>query len=214
MKWTLEALQKEALKYHFRKDFENGSVGAYSSAVKRGYINSICSHMPYKRRKHTYKSLHKAALKYTTKKQFELNDKSAFNMAMRKGYLKDVCSHMTINLQPSDTFYIWKAVDEKYNDQPIYKIGVTRYEYGEHRLQAVANKHGFTKEVIIFQKLTNVFETEKSILNKYASQRVKTLGKIDGHSEFRYLSEIDLEDILNTIERERCLTQIQPMAIA
>lgn len=204
MKWTLKALRKEALKYSSRKEFERANVGAYSGAVKRGHMSTICSHMKPQRRTHTYKSLHKIALKFETKKEFELNDKSAFNMAMRKGFLKAICSHMVVSFEPSNCFYIWKVVGEKYNDYPIYKIGITRYEYGEHRLQAVANKHGFTKEIISFVKIRNVKNFEKIILETYSAQKIKTLTKMDGHSEFRYLSDNDLGNILLLIEEVKC----------
>ncbi len=201
VKWTLPKLREEALKYSSRKAFEKGSIGAYSSATKRGYMDEICGHIPRKHRKHTYKSLHKEALKYTTRKEFEVNDKSAYNMAVRKGFIDRISSHMITPLKgDNDCFYIWKAIGEVYNDYPVYKIGVTSFKYGTHRLQVVANRNNFQKEVVIFEKVMDATKLEKIILKTFDKQRISFAEKKDGYSEFRFLSDGDLNNIRNIIE--------------
>lgn len=43
--WTKQKCAEEALKYMHRKEFANGSSGAYSSAQKNNWIDEICLHM-------------------------------------------------------------------------------------------------------------------------------------------------------------------------
>ena len=45
VKWVVETLKKEALKYNSRSSFQKGSYGAYQSARKRGILDEICDHM-------------------------------------------------------------------------------------------------------------------------------------------------------------------------
>ena len=45
LKWSKEAVANEALKYRSRKSFSKGSGGAYSAALKKGWIDEVCSHM-------------------------------------------------------------------------------------------------------------------------------------------------------------------------
>jgi hypothetical protein len=48
--WSYEKCKEEALKYTTRNDFSNSIGGAYSSALKHGWIDEICSHMKRKKR--------------------------------------------------------------------------------------------------------------------------------------------------------------------
>lgn len=45
IKWTLETLQLEALKYANRTDFRNKSGGACAMASRRGVLQEVCAHM-------------------------------------------------------------------------------------------------------------------------------------------------------------------------
>lgn len=46
--WTKENCQKEALRYKTRTNFKEGIPPAYSTAVRMGWLNEVCSHMPRK----------------------------------------------------------------------------------------------------------------------------------------------------------------------
>jgi predicted GIY-YIG superfamily endonuclease len=45
IKWSFDEVQKEALKYDRRVDFQRKSSGAYGSALRNGWINDVCKHM-------------------------------------------------------------------------------------------------------------------------------------------------------------------------
>ena len=45
MKWNYEKCKEEALKYEYKKDFKKDFYGAYLHAIRRGFLDEICSHM-------------------------------------------------------------------------------------------------------------------------------------------------------------------------
>ena len=45
-KWTKDKCIKEGLKYQRRTEMQRGSSGAYKSAIKHGWLDEVCAHMP------------------------------------------------------------------------------------------------------------------------------------------------------------------------
>jgi len=200
-RWTPALLKKEASKYLTRKAFEKGNISAYTHAAKNKCLDDVCKHMVPQRRVLNFTTLQKIALKYKSKKEFEIMDKSAWNMVLRKGYINDICAHMVVYCNPSDTIYVWEVLGEKWDDKSMYKIGVTRFSYGEHRLNIVASAHGFTKKLIVFAKVYNPRKIERDILKTYIDK--PSLPMLDGHSEFRCLSKDELNAIIKEINNVR-----------
>jgi hypothetical protein len=94
-KWTEESIQKEALKYKIRKDFENSSKGAYLAAQRLHILDRICSHMTnLKHTKYTKEDLFQIAIKYKTKIEFIKDNNSAYVSACKLKILDEICSHM------------------------------------------------------------------------------------------------------------------------
>ena len=96
VRWTEQMLIEEALKYNNRSDFQSANSGAYKSAIRKGILNDVCSHMIYKLINWDEKMIRKEALKYNTRNDFK-NGSNAYRSAQRKGILDDVCSHMKNN---------------------------------------------------------------------------------------------------------------------
>ena len=96
--WTFEQCQNAASKYQSRKDFKKNDSSAYSTAVRNGWIEQICTHMvkPIPKIKWTYEKLVEDAKKYKTKKDFKLFSHSAYVTAVRNGVLDEICSHMLL----------------------------------------------------------------------------------------------------------------------
>ena len=46
IKWTLETLTAEALKYATRWGWRKASPNSYASAQRRGLLDQVCAHMP------------------------------------------------------------------------------------------------------------------------------------------------------------------------
>ena len=94
--WTKERCQERALLYSHRVDFKNGDGSAYSTAVRCGWLDEICSHMtkPTPKVKWSKEECHKVALKYKTAIDFRKQERSVYATALHKGWLEDICSHL------------------------------------------------------------------------------------------------------------------------
>ena len=68
-KWSFENIQKEALKFQTRKQFQNESGSAYQAARKMGVIDEVCSHMQ-SRFRWAFELVQKESLKYKTRSEF------------------------------------------------------------------------------------------------------------------------------------------------
>ena len=47
IKWTMEVLKFEALKYTSRVEFQKANKSAYNSACRQSLLDEICKHMNY-----------------------------------------------------------------------------------------------------------------------------------------------------------------------
>lgn len=92
-KWSVETLRKEALKYKTIKEFIKSNINAYNSAIRKGILDDICSHMIKLRTKWTNDMLKNEALKYNTRTSFQKGS-NAYQIAYKMGILDDICTHM------------------------------------------------------------------------------------------------------------------------
>lgn len=94
--WTKERCQERALKYKHRTDFKNGDGSAYSTAVRNGWLDELCSHMtkPTYKIKWTKEECHKVALKYKTASEFRKQERSVYATALHNGWLEEISSHL------------------------------------------------------------------------------------------------------------------------
>ena len=129
MKWTLENLQKEALKYNSPGDFCKGSPNAYNSARSRNLLDQICSHMTRKNRKpYKLEDLRQIALKYDRRGKFGDLDGPAYGAALKMGVLDEICSHM---LPPACVPYTVEKIQKealKFKTRQEFHKGSTAYK--------------------------------------------------------------------------------------
>ena len=96
--WNKERCRLEALKYSNRTDFSKQSNGAYSAALKRGWLDEICQHMVIRwQYKWDKESCRKEALKYTTRTEFQHNSSGAYTAALKQGWLDEISLVGTLN---------------------------------------------------------------------------------------------------------------------
>lgn len=97
-KWTKEICANLALKYEFRKEFQNENKNAYYSAMYNGWLDEICQHMKYKKLPnkywHSYKNCKNEALKYVTKTDFVRNSQHVYNISLKNGWIDSICKHL------------------------------------------------------------------------------------------------------------------------
>jgi hypothetical protein len=95
--WTKDRLLREAKKYSSRKEFRNGSAGAYAAATKRDDYDEIVSHMPH-RAPRTYRWTERKvlaeAMKYEVEQHFRKQSSGAFKAAVRLGIVAKATAHM------------------------------------------------------------------------------------------------------------------------
>jgi superfamily II DNA or RNA helicase len=96
--WTFENCKAEALKYSYRKEFNNARGAAYITAKKKGWLDEICAHMKTRKTKPqghwTFENCKAEALKYSSRKKFQLGSPGAFSAALKKGWYDEICAHM------------------------------------------------------------------------------------------------------------------------
>ena len=91
IKWTKKACFNEAKKYTHRKAFQIGSVGAYTQALKRGWLKDYTWFERPRNwnQKWDRNSCYEEALKYNKLSQFEKNSPVACNAARKNGWINE-----------------------------------------------------------------------------------------------------------------------------
>lgn len=157
--WDRQSCTEEALKYDTKTAFNKGCVGAYTHALKHGFLDEICSHMEVKwKKKWTDKEVcHKEALKYKTRTEFQDNSNGAYTYAMRHGFLDEICSHM-------DTIYEvkWNSKDACAKEALKYQRRVD-FQRGSNSAYTYAMKHGFLDDICGHMTFYGVLSEEKEI---------------------------------------------------
>jgi len=92
--WTKEKVQNEANKYTRRIDFQNNSSKAYNAALRNGWLDEVCDHMPQTHIDWTLDKVREEAKKYTDFTDFRKNSSLAYGAAYRNGWLDEISSHM------------------------------------------------------------------------------------------------------------------------
>ncbi len=155
--WTKEKCQEEALKYKNRVEFHIKSGGAYTYAIKNGFLDEICSHMIPLRKPKGYWSKERCeelALKYNSRSEFERNEIIAYNSARRNGWLKDICNHMSyLGNRVKRFVYMYT-----FPDDAIY-IGIT-YDFNSRNI-AHTTDNSKKSPVYNYMKLTGLTPTSK-----------------------------------------------------
>jgi hypothetical protein len=116
MKWTLEKLKEEALKYKTKIEFRNNSSG-YQSALKRNMLDEVCSHMISARHSWTNEELDLAASEYLSRSEFEFKNPKAYSTALRRNLMDKICSHMRDPLTKPYTLEELKEEALKYKNR-------------------------------------------------------------------------------------------------
>lgn len=104
VKWTKEAVMKEARRFRTRAVFKKSSRGAYGAASKMAIMEECCSHMrgPKNLPGHwTKEKCSEEALRYDSRFAFQRGSRGAYGSAHRNDWLDDVCRHMEVSKCPS-----------------------------------------------------------------------------------------------------------------
>lgn len=120
-----------------------------------------------------------------------------------KGYSQPIYRQgLEVNNSDNDAIYFAKIIDLLHNNKQVYKVGVTSERRGNERVnelkKAWAWKSGI--EVIFFAKTKrNASYLESQLLS---IGEVADVGKFDGSTEYRALSEADLAKVIEIAVNE------------
>ena len=91
IKWTKEKCFKEAHKYKYRKEFQRGSVGAYTRALRMGWLEDYTwfNHPQNWNQKWDEESCYDEALKYQTTGELKKDAPRAYELARKNKWLED-----------------------------------------------------------------------------------------------------------------------------
>ena len=98
--WTKENCLLESLKYKTRGEFSRGSVVAYESSRKNGWLGEVCDHMVELRKPYGHWNIKEnclqESLKYKTRTEFQKGSGGAYISSMKNGWLDEICGHMEV----------------------------------------------------------------------------------------------------------------------
>lgn len=193
IKWSRESVVVEASKYNSRNDFLNAARGAYGAAERLGLLDSLFGG----RVVWNEDNIRLEASKYNSRSAFEFSSASAYNAALRIGLMDQLGFESRINGNDNNAIYIWRAVGQVYNGNPVYKIGVTSARLGVRRIEQVAKGVGFEFEVICCEAVQcKASDLEKKLLILGEDPR---FSGFDGCTEFRALSDSALYAAISLI---------------
>lgn len=98
VRWSIQMLRTEARKYTTRGEFQKESKRAYSSALRKGVLDDICSHMVSglgSNRKWNKESLLEIAMTYDTLAEFREREHSAYQACHRLNLTGYVMGHLS-----------------------------------------------------------------------------------------------------------------------
>lgn len=95
----------------------------------------------------------------------------------------------------SDTIYVLKCLDIP----NVYKIGITGRNKLERRIRQISTSGNIQLECIHSKQVLHAKSLEASLLSKYSDSTFSG-GDFDGSTEFRYLSDLEVLDIIGEID--------------
>lgn len=200
--WNKERCRLEALKYSNRSEFSKQSNGAYTAALKNGWLDKICKHMIIKwQRKWDKESCRREAIKYTTRTEFQNNSHGAWAAANKKGWLDEICKHMTVKWQ-----HKWDK--ESCRKEALKYTSRTDFENNSSGAWAAANKKGWLDEICLHMEvLGNLFQ--RCIYAFEFSDNYVYVGLTDN---FKRREKQHLNQIKSPVYQHIQETQIKPTA--
>jgi len=178
-----EDVLSEGQKYSGRTEFQQKSGSAYRAARLRGLLDLL---YPSKYGDWTTdEAVIMEGSKYKSRSEFHRYSLTAFEAASSRNLL-DKIHPVSLERTDNDAIYIWQAVGQYYNGNPVYKIGITSARLGTRRIEKVAAGSGFDFELICCEPVQcKATDLEKKLLILGEDPEFQGF---DGCTEFRALS--------------------------
>lgn len=182
--WGIETLRAEAAKYPGKIEFKQGCPTGYKAATRLGVLDQLG--LIDRDESWTEEKARERAALHLTATDFMRADPNGYAAARRFGILSELGFELR-NSADNNAIYIWRAVGQYFNGEPVYKVGVTSARLGHRRVDACAKSSGFEYTIICCEPVRcKATDLEKRLL---------LLGcdpgycDIDGATEFRAMSD-------------------------
>lgn len=165
--WNKERCAKAALKFHTKTQFAKGENGAYTFALKNGFLDEICAHMETRwvKKWASKEACHREALKFNSRSAFAKGCDGAYTYAMRHGFLDEICSHMTPLWEKK-----WNSKAKCQSEALKYKRRID-FQRGCDGAYTYAMRHGFLDEIC--QHMETYFDVDSAEKDKKRAAFVK-----------------------------------------
>ena len=218
-RWTEKELAEVALQYKTRIEFQRQGKGAYLSALRKGILDDICSHMERQLKPHGYWTLErckKEAKKYDARGKFMRGSASAYNVVLRNKWLEEVCAHME---KGADGYHymVYGIINKRLNKA---YVGVTKQHFNER--MKMHKKGGSTRAAEIAQlkdtefiELTNytflsneLKEAERSWGIEMSNRGYEVLNKSANYGSVGTSTRIHTDESI-AAEAQKCKTRLE-----
>lgn len=143
----IEDVHKVALMCKTRGIFQKTYVNEYDYAHKKGWLETVCSHMEILQVSWTIDLCAIESIKYQTRKEFINGSYNAYQAALRHGWLDEICTHMKI---PNSLDYLRIIYAYEFPDNYVY-IGLTK----DFKTREYARNNNINDPVTLHKNTTN-----------------------------------------------------------
>ena len=145
--WTKENCKEESLKYETRGEFHKGSIGAYLSSRRNGWLGEVCGHMGDKIKPSGYWKIKEnclqESLKYKTRGEFQKGSRGAYHSSRIDGWLDEICGHMVEEKKPNG---YWNIKENCLQESLKYKTRI-EFQKGSGGAYASSRIDGWLDEI-------------------------------------------------------------------
>ena len=133
-RWSEEDLELIAKRFSRRVEFQRQEKGAYLSAMRKGLLDKICTHMESTSvpsgHWQVMENCRKEAAKYATRSDFMRQSGSAYNSSLSNGWLDEICQHM---VKGADGYHymVYAIINKRLNKA---YVGITKQHF-EQRMR-------------------------------------------------------------------------------
>jgi hypothetical protein len=187
--WTKERCHNEAKKYLTRNEFLKSCGSAHTRALKKGWLDEICSHMNSNSKPRGYwtkERCREEALKYSDKQVFTENNSSCISIIYKKGWAEELLSHIENKSNKCERI----VYSYEFKDNCVY-IGLT---YNDKKRTDNHLKYDERSPVFKHIQKTGLIPTKKYITQSPVDENTAQI--IESKTELEY--KLNGWTILNT----------------
>ena len=183
-KWTKGKCYKEAQKYTYRKEFQRGSVGAYTHALKMGWIKDyIWFNRPQNwNQKWDNNTCYEEALKYHTTGDFKLNSPRAYEVSRKKGWIKD---------------YVWlentvRCISKKWTYEVCLELAKTTAEVTHNHPEGIKGAQATVAIIWAIRNGHKKKEIKKWVEEEFGYNLSKTYDQLKNNHRYNCICQVSI----------------------